>query len=38
MATRIKPLKPGESPDSEVNELLEQGRGQLVERFRDCSE
>ena len=26
MATRITPLKPGESPDAEVNELLEQGR------------
>ena len=26
MASRIKPLAPGESPDAEVNELLQQGR------------
>ena len=26
MASRITPLKPGESPDPEVNELLGQGR------------
>lgn len=26
MATRIKPLKPGESADPAVNELLKQGR------------
>jgi len=26
MATRIIPLKPGESPDMEVNAILEQGR------------
>jgi len=26
MASRIKPLKPGESPDAGVNEILEQGR------------
>lgn len=26
MASRIKPLKPGESPDPEVNEILEQMR------------
>ncbi len=26
MASRITPLAPGESPDAEVNELLEQGR------------
>ena len=26
MATRIKPLQPGESPDPEVNRLLEEGR------------
>ena len=26
MPSRIKPLNPGDSPDPEVNELLEQGR------------
>lgn len=26
MTTRIKPLAPGESPDAEVNEILNQGR------------
>lgn len=26
MATRVTPLKPGESPDSKVNELLEDSR------------
>ena len=26
MATRIQPLKPGESPDPTVNEILQQGR------------
>lgn len=26
MSSRIKPLTPGESPDAEVNELLQQGR------------
>jgi hypothetical protein len=26
MASRIKPLAPGESSDAEVNELLQQGR------------
>ena len=26
MGTRITPLAPGDSPDPEVNELLEQGR------------
>lgn len=26
MATRIKPLKPGESPDQRVNELLKEGQ------------
>ncbi len=26
MASRITPLKPGESPDAGVNDLLEQGR------------